>query len=156
MILEGTRALQVNHVLQIKLNTYTCDWVHVSKMKPDTSSTLTMEEEDVDMSGRASPAFITVENEKGVLEHVQVRSDDWPRATHRFQWAAVASKNHNWIKIWCYSTSTDLHKSMIAKSLLSSDENNNYCWWSSEMKTMQSSRGLKNIILITMNCFRSI
>ena len=41
-------------------------------MKPDTSSTLTMEEEDVDMSGRASPAFITVENEKGVLEHVQV------------------------------------------------------------------------------------
>ena len=35
-----------------------------------------MEEEDVDMSGRASPAFITVENEKGVLEHVQV---SWKR-----------------------------------------------------------------------------
>jgi len=46
-------------------------------MKPDTSSTLTMEEEDVDMSGRASPAFITVENEKGVLEHVQINLDDF-------------------------------------------------------------------------------
>ena len=52
-------------------------------MKPDTSSTLTMEEEDVDMSGRASPAFITVENEKGVLEHVQV-SWKWKSSVESF------------------------------------------------------------------------
>ena len=46
--------------------------------KPDSSdSTVTMEDHEdelpsVVVSGRASPAFITVENERGVLEHVQV------------------------------------------------------------------------------------
>ena len=53
-------------------------------MKPDSSSTVTMDDNEEDemehemetprilVSGRMSPAFITVENEKGVLEHVQV------------------------------------------------------------------------------------
>ena len=49
-------------------------------MKPDSSSTVTMDDNEDDemetpsilVSGRVSPAFITVENEKGVLEHVQV------------------------------------------------------------------------------------
>ena len=51
-------------------------------MKPDSSSTVTMDDNDIHddddempsivVSGRASPAFITVENERGVLEHVQV------------------------------------------------------------------------------------
>jgi len=53
-------------------------------MKPDSSSTVTMDDNEDDemetpsilVSGRVSPAFITVENEKGVLEHVQINLED--------------------------------------------------------------------------------
>ena len=50
----------------------------------DNSSTVTVEdhfEDEVigenDDLGRESPAFITVENEKGILEHVQINLDDF-------------------------------------------------------------------------------